>query len=247
MFIGLNWSVLFVFLAIAVVGLWVAYSFLNKSGLYLYCVIASVIAMTSGSALMFSLEIPVAVAIIPVIHFALLTCLNKAGKDEAKNLFLTTLIVMTSLFVATFFLGAYHDAAHKFSHCLTWDFLGLYLAPILSFVVAVLVTFFLTSKIKVKKLKNFLVLGMYIAIAGCIDALVYTLLMCIGNLAFGKILLTLLIEFVLICAISIGLGYFEQYLNREPKKVEEAAKEEPDPAEEETAKEDLAEDDIFIQ
>ena len=103
MFFDLNWSILIVFLALSVIGIWVSYSFLNKNGLYLFCIIASVIALTFGSANVFNLEISVSTVIMPVIYFALLTALNKFGKDEAKKLFFIVLITMAAYFVFTFF------------------------------------------------------------------------------------------------------------------------------------------------
>ena len=230
MFTGLHWSVLLVFLALSVVGLWVAYSFLNKNGLYLFCILASVLAVTSGNAVMFSHEIPVSLAIFPVIHFALLVCLHKFGEKDAKNLFFITLLSLAVLFVCTFFLGAYEDASLKFTVCLSWSFLGLYISPIFAFIVACSITYFLLSKIKIKSLKKFLVLAMFIAIASVLEILIYDFLVYVGVLSFGNFLLTLLIQIVLLSAISVGLGYFEQFLNREPKQVEtkkEVAQEEP--------------------
>ena len=241
MFIGLNWSVLIVFLALAVIGLWVAYSFLNKEGLYLFCILAVVLGITAGHATMFSLSISVSAVIMPVVYLALLTCFNKFGKDEAKKLFFTTLTAMLALFVCTFFLAAYEDAATGFSTCLKWTFLGQYLSPIVAFIVASSLTLFLLDKIKIKNLKTFLQLALYIAVASVIDALLYVFLVHTGTLAFGRILLTFLVYILIVCLVSVGLGYFEKFLNREPKKAEAEKTEETkaEPAKEEPKEEEV--------
>lgn len=245
MFFGLNWSVLLVFLALAVIGLWVSYSFLNKNGLYLFCVLAAVLGVTAGSASMFSQPIVVLTVVAPVVHFSLLVCLHKYGKEEAKKLFFTTLIALVSLFVCIFFLGAYEDAAIRFTACLTWDFLGTYLTPIITFVTSSALTLYLAGKINVKKLQNFLQLAIFVAIASGIDVVLYTIFVYTGSLAFIDIVFTLLIKIVLVAAISLGLGYFEKFLNREPKKLEEVKEEKPEePKKEEPAEEVKTPEDI---
>ena len=228
----MNWSILLVFLALSVIGIWVAYSFLNKNGLYLFCILASIISITLGSASIFSLNVPILIIAFPVVFFAMLTCLHKFGKEEAKKLFFIVLISMACLFVCNFFENAYLASMGN-SSFLTWKALGRYVSPIISFVAASSLTLLITNKIKVKQLKNFLKLAMYVAIASGINVVVYSILAYAGLLSFGNIVLTILIEIVIVALVSLGLGYFEKFLNREPKQTELAkedvkvAKEEP--------------------
>lgn len=224
--LNLNWSVLIVFLALCVVGIWVTYSFLNKNGLYLFCIVASVIALTFGSAIVLDVEISISTVIMPVIYFALLTAFNKFGKDEAKKLFFITLITMATYFVCLFFQAAYLDSAYKTATFLSWSYLGRYLTPIISFAIASALTLLITSKIKVKNLKNFLKLSVFIAIASFIDALLYVVFVFTGEVSFGSMLLITLIKLAISALVSLGLGYFEKFLNREPKQTQEL-KEEP--------------------
>ena len=224
--LSLHWSVLIVFLALGVIGIWVSYSFLNKNGLYLFCIIASILSLTFGSASLFNLEISISTVAMPIIYFALLTALNKFGKDEAKNLFFIILITIVTYFVFTFFQAAYLDSAFQTSAFLTWSYLGRFLTPIITFAVASSLTLFVTSKIKIKNLKNFLKLGLIIGIASLIDSLLYTCFVFTGLISFGNILLIILIKFIISAVVALGLGYFEKFLNREPKQLEEV-KEEP--------------------
>ena len=64
------------------------------------------------------------------------------------------------------------------------------------------------------------------AIASAIDTVVFTLLVSIGALSFGKILLTLLVKIVIVATVCLLLGYFEKFLNRKVDKKPEEKKEE---------------------
>ena len=227
----MHWSILLVFLALSIIGIWVAYSFLNKNGLYLFCILASTITITLGSASIFSLFVPISIVVFPVVFLAMLTTLHKFGKEEAKKLFFMTLISMTCLFVCNFFENAYLASAGNTAY-LTWNALGGYISPIISFVAASSLTLLLTSKIKVNQLKNFLKLALFVAIASGINVVVYSILAYTGTLSFGKIILVLLIEIFITAIVSLGLGYFEKFLNREPKLIQEK-QEEVAPAKEE--------------
>ena len=89
----INWSALIVVLCIGLVGIWTAYSFLNKKGLYLFSLLAVLLCSTMlTKAELFSLPIEYGVVVMPLVYFALLTCHHQHGKDEAKRLFFITLM-----------------------------------------------------------------------------------------------------------------------------------------------------------
>ena len=66
-FLGLNWSSIIVFLALAVIGVWVAFSFLNKQGLYLFSVVAVLISRWLVPANLFSRPVDIDIIIMPVV------------------------------------------------------------------------------------------------------------------------------------------------------------------------------------
>ncbi len=213
----INWSSLIVYLGLCLVGLWVSYSFLNKNGFYLFSVLAVVVTSMLYSANFFSLPISAGTVIMPFVYLALISCHKKYGAEESKRLFLITLISMLASFVFVFFQSAYGDSAAGVQYFLTWDNLGPYIGSIIAFVVASLFTLYLTKKITPKKLKSFWKLAFYIATASIVSSFVFVFLVYTGILAFWKMLLVLLIKVAIDCLVSIGLGYFEKYLNREPK------------------------------
>ena len=226
--LSLHWSSILVFFALGLIGIWVAYSFLNKSGLFLFSILLTTISFWLESSSVFSYPIGAMVVLVPLLFFALLTCLNKFGIEEAKKLFYTILISMTSVFIFVFFEAAYLDSFMKSSLYLSWDFLSKYVVSIIAFAVSSLITINITKKIPTKKLKKFLVLSINIAIASSIFAVIYTILVWSGLLSFGGIILTLIISIVLCALLSLCLGYVEKYMNREitskPKESEEENK-----------------------
>ena len=233
MFGLIHWSAILVFFALGLIGIWVAYSFLNKSGLYLFSILLTAISFWIESASVFSYPVGMIVVLVPLLFFALLTCLNKFGMDEAKKLFYTILISMASVFVFVFFEAAYLDSANKSSLYLSWEFLARFVVSIIAFAVAALVTINVVKKIPTKKLKKFLVLSINIAIASAIFAVIYTVLVWSGLISFGGILLTILISVVLCALLSLCLGYIEKYMNREVASTQKENKEENKPEEKE--------------
>lgn len=229
----INWSALIVVFCLGLVGIWTAYSFLNKKGLYLFSVLAVLLCSAMlTKAEVFSVPVEYGAVVMPLVYFALLTCYHKHGKDEAKKLFFITLISMSIMFVFKFFEAAYIDSASQTQLFLDWAYLGSYISNIIAFVVASALTMFIVGKINTKSLNNFLKLAIYLAIASAIDAVVFTLLVSIGVLSFGKILLAILIKVVLVCAVCLLLGYFEKFLNRKVDKKPEEKKQEPEPEKE---------------
>lgn len=216
-FLGLNWSSLIVYFALALIGIWVCYSFLNKKGLYLFGILAVVACFSTyptSAVSIFSQPIIINVAVMPVVYLALITCFHKHGKDETRKLFFIILIAMSSLFVCKFFEAAYMDSYVKAQVFLTWNYLGKYIGSIVAFACSSALTLFLTTKINVKSLQNFLKLALYLLIASTIDVIVYIVLVYTGIMAFGNMLLTMLISIVIVSAVCLFLGYFEKFFNR---------------------------------
>lgn len=228
-FLGLNWSSIIVFLALAVIGVWVAFSFLNKQGLYLFSVVAVLISRWLVPANLFSRPVDIDIIIMPVVFFALLTCLSKFGLEEAKKLFFTVIIAKVALFICIFFAAAYFDSAAMSQVALTWEILGPFVASAVAYALAGALTFLTTTKKVVKNLKKFLVLAIHLAIASAIFVVTYVVFVYSGLASFGNILLIILIDLIIVCLVSLLLGYFEKFLNREvehhDEEKEETAKE----------------------
>ncbi|MBQ3048039.1 MAG: hypothetical protein IJD48_03390 [Clostridia bacterium] len=225
--IMINWSALIVAFCVGLVGLWTAYSFLNKRGLYLFSILAvGVCSAMITKASVFSLPIEYNVVLMPLVYFSLLTCYHKHGKEEAKRLFFITVISMAVMFVFKFFEAAYIDSAAKTQTFLDWQYLSLYISNIIAFLAASGLTMFITSKINVSSLNNRLKLAVYMAIVSAIDVLIYTLLISIGVVSLINIILVLIIKLVITAAVCLLLGYFEKYLNRKVdiKKQESSTK-----------------------
>ena len=62
----MNWSSLIVFLVLGILGLWVAYSFLNRKGLYIFSMLAIVLSAIVYPAEMFSKPIAMGTVLLPL-------------------------------------------------------------------------------------------------------------------------------------------------------------------------------------
>lgn len=222
----MNWSSLIVFLVLGILGLWVAYSFLNRKGLYIFSMLAIVCSAIVYPAEMFSKPIAMGTVLLPLAYLAILTCYHKYGKEEAKKLFFSALIVQVTLFVVYFLQNAYLDVSFNTQVYLNWESLGSRLISIISFVAACIATMFFMEKVELRtdnvSVKN----AVYLAVASVIDSVIFVLFTYIGVLSFGSILLVLLITVILQLLICSGLGFFERFLNRQfSVKVVEHSKE----------------------
>ncbi|MBQ9792821.1 MAG: VUT family protein [Clostridia bacterium] len=211
----MNWSSLIVFFVLGVLGLWVAYSFLNRKGLYIFSLLAIVCSAIIYPAEMFSQPMVMGTVLMPLAYLAILTCYNKYGKEEAKKLFFSAIIVQVTLFVVYFLQNAYLDVSFNTQTYLSWEGLGSRIFSIVSFVVACIVSIFFMEKVELKTDNKIVKNAVYLAVASIVDSFVFVLFTYIGVLSFGAILLVLLIRVVLQAAICAGLGYFEKFLNRQ--------------------------------
>lgn len=215
MLFNLGWSALIVFFVLSLIGIWIAYSFLNKFGLYLFCVIASIVCVMIPNAKLFSQTISISTVIMPVIFFAIVATFNKFGKSEAVKLFVITIITQAIAFIITLIQYAYIDAAIQTRAFMSWEMIGGCFANILSFVFACFFGMIFKEKVSLKKLNIAIQTACYIAFACVVENLVYTIVAYSGILSFGEILLTFIIKVLISLIVAVGLGYFERLLNRQ--------------------------------
>ncbi len=241
MFFSVGWTSLIVFFVVGLIGLWVSFSFLNKNGLYLFCVLASVITSVLPSAQLFSHNISLSTVLMPIIIFSIIACFNKYGKAEAVKLFLVTIISQIILFVVALLQSAYIDAFVKTKLFMSWQIFGGYFANILSLSFACFGVMVFQEKVNLKKLNASLQTACLIAVACAIENLIFSVIAYAGLLSFGNILIVFLIKLLITVLTSFILGFFEKYLNRQLSfkiaKIEKENKKETEVKEEKQKKE----------
>lgn len=213
--IQMNWSALIVFFALGLLGLWVAYSFLNLKGLYLFSILAVMLSVLCAPVSMFSQTISISCVFMPLAYFCLLVCHIKFGKDETKKMFILSLTTLVVLFVTIFLQSAYLDASVGFSQFLSWRVLGGIISAIIAYLAAYFVTVLLADKVTTAKVSHAIQLAIFVALASTIDNFIFVVFSGIGIISFWGILVSLLLRVVISCVVSIGLGYFEMCLNRQ--------------------------------
>jgi len=244
----INWSSLIVVSALGILGLWVAFSFLNKYGLYLFSILAIVLSTLLSPALIYG-PISMAIVLLPLVFFALLICYEKYGKDDAQKLFYISLITIGVLFIFNFFQAAYLDAELNMQFFLTWDYIGGYISLAVAYAAAVFGTFYINKEISWKKMSKYLRRSIIVSIASVINCVLFVFLSNIGSLAFGSIILLSFIAILITVLISFAVAYLAKYLNRKPivevapeisvstKETEKEVEKETEPTKEENDKE----------
>jgi len=210
---NINWSSLLVVGALGVLGLWVAYSFLNKNGLFLFSVLAIVLSTCLMPALIYE-SMPTAIVLLPLVFFAILISYEKYGKDDAQRLFYVSLITIGVLFIFTFFQAAYLDAAFNMQNFLTWKHLGGYISLAVSFAGAVIGAYYINEKMSWKKFSKYFRRSMIISIASAINCFLFIILSNIGVLSFGSMILLFLIALLITVSVSFAVAYLAKYMNR---------------------------------
>lgn len=213
--IQMNWSSLIVFFALGLLGLWVAYSFLNLKGLYLFSILAVMLSVLCAPASMFSQTISLGCVFMPLAYFCLLICHIKFGKEETKKMFIFSITTLVVLFVIIFLQSAYLDAAMGYSQFLSWQVLGGVISSIIAYLVSYFITILLAHKITTAKVSHAIQLAIFIALASTVDNFISTIFSGIGIVSFWGIVVSLLLRVVISCIASVGLGYFEMCLNRQ--------------------------------
>ncbi len=212
----IHWTALFLFLILALLGLWVAYSFLNKNGFFLFSIITTLISLSLPFVSMFSLQITISCALLPLVFFSILICDEKYGRDDSKRLTFYLLISMLVYIVVYFFLAAYMDAEVQSQVYLTWEFLSPFVSTMIAFAVAVLVANLICSKVKDLENKKYLRRSAVVSLTSFIYLVIFNMLAFAGLLSIGSILLCILTTFVISVGASFAVCYLAKFLNRKP-------------------------------
>jgi len=215
----MNWSSLFVVGILGLLGLWVAFSFLNKKGLYLFSILAIVLSLSMAQVQIYS-TVSMAIVLMPLVFFAMLICFEKYGKEEAQKMFYVSLVTIGVLFVFVFFQSAYVDANIGGQVYLTWKYLGPYIALAISYVLGVGGAYYLNDKISWMKVSKYLRRSIIVSIASAINCVMFVFLTKIGQMSFGSIILFAMITLLITVLMSFATSYLAKYLNRKPAAVE---------------------------
>lgn len=208
----IHWTSLIIFFMLSLLGLWVADTFLKKSGIFLFSALAIVFANYITSAQVFAKTLPMQVVIIPTILLAMYMLYSKGEKKDCINLLCTTLVAILCVFVVKFFEFAYTDMAAGLTIYFVWSYFNQYLASAVAYVVASIIGYVMVRYWAMKKVPAILRVAIYILIVSTIDVLVYLAIAYAGYYSFVEILLTFLVCLLFVFVISLLLGSFEQFV-----------------------------------
>lgn len=215
MLFSVSWTSLIVFFVLGLIGVWVSYSFLNKNGFYLFCILASVVCALLPNAQLFSQRISISTVLMPIVFLTIIACFNKFGKQEAVRLFLITIITQIIIFIVTLLQSAYLDAFLQNRLFMSWEALGGYFANILAFAFACFGTMIFEEKVNLKKIKAPFKTACLVAVACAIENLIFVVVGYAGIISFGNMALTWLVKLFVSVIIAVCLGLFEKLLNRQ--------------------------------
>ena len=221
MFTGsvIHWSALILFLAVGLISLWVAHSFLGKSGLYVFTTLALIFSNLLPSVGMFNYPITISVVLMPLIYLALIVCYKKYGRAEAIKLFFLNLIVLAVTFIMAFFVAAFIDSEAGASTTLRWSNFGPYIACLLAFTLAAWLGSIMLEKFK---MEGFLKRSLLLLLLALVDNVIFVVIsLTFLSYLFTDVLLILAIRLCVALVVCFGAGYFAVTLNREPA-LEEA-------------------------
>lgn len=195
-----NWTLFFVVLALSVLGLWLCQKYLKKEGLYLFCIVATLIAGFYSDVLVgvFGLPIFSRLAIITVVYFALLLSFEKYGKNEAKKIFFASLFSLIAFFVVEFFLIVYANA-------MSWNIISGSIVSIVAFFAGYLMIE-LKDKVEFEEMKDFLKCGIMLSVPFILDTFVSTIFLTAGRFSFLTILLAIVVEIIFVVGIAFLLS-----------------------------------------
>ena len=225
----IHWSAIFIFLVLGLLGLWVAYSFLNKNGLILFSVIAVAFTyMLSGVLFFGNYVVMMSAVLMPLVYFSLIVMYEKYSKDDAKKMFFCLLATFGVFFLSKFLLCAYADSEYGSGTFLTWSELGINVCQIISFALVGFLGNLFVDKFPINKEYKYLRRAVVVTIAGAMDAFLICFLGYIGSLSFVAMLVSFLLYLVFVAGSAFSVAFLRKYLNREPvaPKAEEDKKEE---------------------
>lgn len=225
----IHWSAIFIFLVLGLLGLWVAFSFLNKNGLILFSVIAVALTYILSGVLFFgNYVVMMSAVLMPLVYFSLIVMYEKYSKDDAKKMFFCLLATFGVFFLSKFLLCAYADSAYGSGVFLTWGELGMNICQIISFALIGFLGNLFVDKFPINKEYKYLRRAVVVTIAGTMDAFLICFLGYIGNLSFVAMLVSFLLSLVFVAGSAFSVSFLRKYLNREPvaQKKENDKKEE---------------------
>ena len=215
-FIGIHWSAIFLFLVIALLGLWVSYSFLNKSGFFLFSILAIMIGFFLPLVQMFNLPVSITYVLMPLVYFSLVIIDEKYGRDDFKRLSIWIMSSILVFVISVFFISAYADSSTNTLVFLSWEFLGPYVSTIVSCSISLFVLSLISGKFVALQEKKYLNRAVCTSIVSVLHAVIYVVLSTLGLHSFGNILLIVLIGVLFSIASSFAVCYITKYLNRKP-------------------------------
>lgn len=211
-FILINWTSLLVYLALGILGLWISYTFMKKSGVMLFSVFAIILSLSLAPAQVYD-AVSVGIVLMPLVFLALLLCQEKFGKTEAQRLFYISLATMGVMFVFNFFQAAYIDAAWNMQILLDWSYLGVSISQAVAYAGAVCGAYYITQKVAFNNLNETFHRATKVSIASVIYTFVFVFLGNIGQMLFGRILLLCLITLVIAIFVSVLVAYLARFID----------------------------------
>ena len=239
---SISWSAIFLFLVIGLLGLWVAYSFLNKNGLFLFAILAVMLSFFLPATNFFNYAVPMSAVFMPLVFFCFLVLYEKFGKLEARRLFVYILCELCTLCVCLFFVFAYIAAMGSgMGQALSWQMLGGFISQLISFVVVMFLSNFIVEKFPLKQHK-YLRRSILGTIASVLNILIITFVGNAGVISFVDMLVIFAIGVVFAAGVSFAVCYLRKFLNREPIQKQEE-QQEPEKADNEGETEPSGEED----
>lgn len=215
-FMSIHWTALFLFLVLALLGLWVAYSFLNKNGLFLFSIIAMALTFILPMAeISNTYFIPMSAILMPLIYFSILVVYEKYGREESKKLFIYLLSLMCTFVICNFFVLAYNESVYS-TGLLSWATMGTGICQLISFILVIFLSNFLIEKFPIKKDHKYLRRSVLVALACVIDLLIVIMLGRVGVSSFVEMLVSYAISLIFFTGTSFAVAYLRKFLNRQP-------------------------------
>lgn len=216
---SIHWTALLLFLAISLLGIWVAYSFLNKRGVFFFSVVVAIMMMVLPSVTMFNNNIilDMTSVLMPLVLFSLILCWDKYGKEEAKRLFFLDLVAIGVVVASKFFVCAYMDSALQAQVLLSWNALGSSVCAFAGFALSVFVVNFFVESFPIPREHRYLRRAVLVTIASAISLVFEAFIGKAGVIGIGYMFLIFLIRLVLSAGVAFLVCYLAKFLNRKPK------------------------------
>ena len=241
--VAIHWSSIFVFLILGLLGLWVAFSFLNKNGLVMFSIIAVALTYILAEANFGESNIVLINAILmPLVYFVLIVMYEKYSKEDAQKMFFCLLATFGVLFLCKFLTYAYYDSALGSGTCLNWENLGSPLCQIISFALVGYLAYAFVDKLPINKEYKYLRRAVVVSIAGAVDAFLVVFLGYIGRMSFGNMVVSFLLYLIFVVGTSFAVAFLRKFLNRQPFSIHSEDKDEETVAEPEVVEVEVKEE-----